>query len=1499
MKEMKLEVKTTADKLMKRFAEGLDRADLSPDKVEKTADPVEGKPSKEFKTEVLTEAMRLAHSRKLNKKLEAELRTLKKEHSALKDMMRDLEQIKESENKLLKTEKGSTKCCADHSEILDSCRENHSSKLCHKGDGQCTCYYCTIFGHTVRKTRSKNRECNHGRNNETRDRLRKRLHQIHNNKEMKPMKSFSKVAPGLFKSVANSAKLNTATSTLKENTGPAIPNPAVLQPPTRRKLLPMPTKDVPLIKPATVGNLISEETEVKVAPKPPPPLHSCNSSAPSSIGRRDSSSCGTVDGTSPLNDILQFIEGAPAPKACDGKDSDKKAAKKERQRQKKNELKKMEELEILKVQYHGDCSKETDAKAEMKALKSVKKKDKKKINEQEAELKRLTRIKSKTESAICEIICEIRENNPDFNFNYQPPKEPKVKTSSKADKVKSQASPCPPPVPPPFISPQFHPISGKSTVSSYVTSGQNPSQMNCEISLDPTKRMVTIRRINLPHAEPQVTVTAKGASPDKDQLLYSFINGQMVPASSLDPMLLKSLQPTTYNMQEQYQASLQQHNKAMQSQPVCRDECCVVPPRLAQLQSQVTSKTKTSIKKQPEPQSSKIMETKAVQAKSQESTQKLTKKQKKAAEAAEKAEKEAKAAKAKKAAEEEKKLKESNKSKTAVKQSVKEEVKLEKKKDVKSDTKDSKIVKESKKTKTQTKKNSEESVPEPSRQVYEIDPEFKANKFGVLDTDEFSDMESTSSDMHLSPAHKVPERSPAKEVQKNPPKSKQKDKMKDDTIKIEKSSGEQKKGAKKGTQETVVQSKVVQEEPSNPPLTKKQKKKLLQQEKNAKIKAESAATTAKASVDRNVSRAEKVAKSLSKSMLKLHLNADTTIELVNDCKSPDKQQGNNISIMEQLNRGIKVEGLTLPPGITLTRVDPSMAEAVKAKKESIGRLCTPIAGQQQQQVEPPRQPPPHMLMTNAMNGGGVPCGMAPDGTGLIMVDPMSNMRRAAPPPAQPSAEELKKSKKKNKKKAKGGKEDPPPGNRARRDSDGQKQSSKIITLRNPMFHAVTDAIRHQSIPMRPQSVPGMTGDPPAAIIKNENGMFTIRNPALHQALSSGVGTNFRQYSPNVYCPTDGQENFSYFSDGLGGCNGNTGKCNSAIGSEMRSAQQKQVPWEPHAGHQQMDSGQQDRDSAFNNIHTHFSQSSGRSYSPFDNQQSYGFNGDFLSSSQTPQAHQHGYFGSGGQMNGGSGGYSVFSGGECSAPHQPVINTQSRFSDADEAELSAKLSELSFLQNLQPGQRLNSEVTIHNISESKFLRNQSSAAANAGSNKVEITRIPNSTAGTCDNLNLAVGSHRSGRMQGMMRTSNGCASSNNGSEILPEFGDSIFAPNQKVNLNELESEERDIETFKRFNYYFEPPKNKPKVNLNLKDIVLNKKKSSPESPSMYFGGTDGNSITSTPSLDEMMQQEYGASHSTDILMDDTSGIHESCNGRDSDSLGVIGSGLKATIHGNIA
>lgn len=82
-------------------------------------------------------------------------------------------------------------------------------------------------------------------------------------------------------------------------------------------------------------------------------------------------------------------------------------------------------------------------------------------------------------------------------------------------------------------------------------------------------------------------------------------------------------------------------------------------------------------------------------------------------------------------------------------------------------------------------------------------------------------------------------------------------------------------------------------------------------------------------------------------------------------------------------------------------------------------------------------------------------------------------------------------------------------------------------------------------------------------------------------------------------------------------------------------------------------------------------------------------------------------------------------------------------------------------------------------------------------------------------------------------------------------ENIFAPNQMVNLNELESEERDIESFKRFNYYFDPPKSKPKINLNVKDLVVTSKKSPAPSVSASAspagGSNNGNGGSSSSSV----------------------------------------------------
>lgn len=55
-------------------------------------------------------------------------------------------------------------------------------------------------------------------------------------------------------------------------------------------------------------------------------------------------------------------------------------------------------------------------------------------------------------------------------------------------------------------------------------------------------------------------------------------------------------------------------------------------------------------------------------------------------------------------------------------------------------------------------------------------------------------------------------------------------------------------------------------------------------------------------------------------------------------------------------------------------------------------------------------------------------------------------------------------------------------------------------------------------------------------------------------------------------------------------------------------------------------------------------------------------------------------------------------------------------------------------------------------------------------------------------------------------------------------DSVFEPNQ-INLDEMSS--ADVESLKRFNYFFDP-KNKLKGNLNVQDIYNNSRRQ--DSPS---------------------------------------------------------------------
>ncbi|KAJ8706492.1 hypothetical protein PYW07_012570 [Mythimna separata] len=49
-------------------------------------------------------------------------------------------------------------------------------------------------------------------------------------------------------------------------------------------------------------------------------------------------------------------------------------------------------------------------------------------------------------------------------------------------------------------------------------------------------------------------------------------------------------------------------------------------------------------------------------------------------------------------------------------------------------------------------------------------------------------------------------------------------------------------------------------------------------------------------------------------------------------------------------------------------------------------------------------------------------------------------------------------------------------------------------------------------------------------------------------------------------------------------------------------------------------------------------------------------------------------------------------------------------------------------------------------------------------------------------------------------------------------DFYFEPPQHKPKVQLDVSEREIESFKRFDFYFEPPQHKPKVQLDVRDIA---------------------------------------------------------------------------------
>lgn len=429
---------------------------------------------------------------------------------------------------------------------------------------------------------------------------------------------------------------------------------------------------------------------------------------------------------------------------------------------------------------------------------------------------------------------------------------------------------------------------------------------------DPAKRMVTIRRVNLPHAEPQVTVTAKGTTPDKDQLLYTFVNGQLVPASSLHPQAI----------QNNSNGSLQIYMSNNDSDG--HDKATIVEQK-QQLQVVENNKQNGKNGNKKEQQLSKKQLNEKVIEKSKENKIKSEKVVDRKKEQQQQVPPVA--------------LTTSN-SQTSIKKTSKDSKNSKKKQE-------SSVKKENDNSKLSHTQVDEQQAKKKIRKVY-IDPEFAANPFKLLLDDDDEEEEFTTETDEDDSNHDDEEANSVIEKMSNM----------EISSKNTKKSKDEPKNVKKQAQNQQQQQLSQQNVKNDKNLQKKQQvqQQHVVNQKGKIIERQDSVTSATSSNNskdskqlnknnnkkqKNVNEPQKSASSFVQSF-PLHPQYQPTIYKPTDyvkkptiSAQPSHQSSN--SIMDQLNRGVRVEGLRLPPGITLTKVAPTN-EAIATKRDSINRV---------------------------------------------------------------------------------------------------------------------------------------------------------------------------------------------------------------------------------------------------------------------------------------------------------------------------------------------------------------------------------------------------------------------------------------------------------------------------------------------------------------------------------------------------------------------------------
>lgn len=816
---------------MKEVADKLSSISLTDDSNENAKKVLENEIKKP-----LVEALKLAAS---NKKLEAELKSLQKEHNMLKDMVKGLEQI-HGEKKELQVTVTTAPKAATTDNTMSKCGHGHAghnhsqsgstspsmSEMDHgkdSGNGNdCVCYYCTLFG--------KNQDLMSSRSTETRDRLRKRLHHLQSQKDFssksKNLKNISLLLKnGAAAAVASTQKVPTPKCT--ETAAHKCSNGSL---------------------PAGTSLKMKVELELQQRKKKvnsPKPNYS---SKPEEVKIQRA----TEINLKSLENLVEYIEGPSSKAVVEQKKAEEAAVKKQLKKAKQMELKtrrqidsQLEVLNKLNSQIQEVVIDAKQVQNQLSQLKAGKGKNKelKKVRTAEEKLAELKNHRTKLENNVKAIFTDIKELNPSFDL-YQEcyemktvsamlPPQPVMKTAAKTQ-LKPQTPPVNSTMPAPAqvrVQQQNLQQASKLMPAPLQTTRlvqQQPPQQETKSSTeeDPAKRMVTIRRINLPHAEPQVTVTAKGTTPDMDQLLYTFVNGQLVPASSLSP-------------------------SAFQDGPI-------------QLFMSSNGQTKMVVENQLHKQTKN-----EAPVPSQQHQQQMTDKNKK------------KAANAENVSEKSKKKNEKRKEEPEPVIIKKETEKQENSKKLKTATKPNSA-------KAKVNNNTKKKV----KKAY-IDPEFAANPFKLLDDEEeHSESDDDKSDV----VEEVIE--PVKKVEEEP-----------------------KVNGKKSKEDKKLAKKQSNTQPLQPVKSEKINQKTNQLKKNDR--KDSITSTASSNASKDSKTKQNVLNNVNK-------NQAPVPSLV------QHPQMNSNSIMDQLNRGVRVEGLRLPPGITLTKVAPS--DALGMKRESINRV---------------------------------------------------------------------------------------------------------------------------------------------------------------------------------------------------------------------------------------------------------------------------------------------------------------------------------------------------------------------------------------------------------------------------------------------------------------------------------------------------------------------------------------------------------------------------------